>query len=71
MAAYVIVEVNVTDPALYEDYKKLVPVFLSLLRMTALSPHSALPLKKQHSPKHNRNEKRSRVTDIGRSKPWR
>ena len=25
MAAYVIVEVNVTDPALYEDYKKLVP----------------------------------------------
>jgi len=25
MAAYVIAEVNVTDPALYEDYKKLVP----------------------------------------------
>ena len=25
MAAYVIVEVNVTDPTLYEDYKKLVP----------------------------------------------
>ena len=25
MAAYVIAEVNVTDPKLYEDYKKLVP----------------------------------------------
>ncbi len=25
MAAYVIAEVNVTDPTLYEDYKKLVP----------------------------------------------
>ena len=25
MAAYVIAEVNVTDPSLYEDYKKLVP----------------------------------------------
>ena len=25
MAAYVIAEVSVTDPALYEDYKKLVP----------------------------------------------
>ncbi len=25
MAAYVIAEVNVTDPALYEDYRKLVP----------------------------------------------
>jgi len=25
MAAYVIAEVNVTDPALYEEYKKLVP----------------------------------------------
>lgn len=25
MAAYVIAEVNVTDPALYEDYKKMVP----------------------------------------------
>ena len=25
MSAYVIVEVNVTDPKLYEDYKKLVP----------------------------------------------
>ena len=25
MSAYVIAEVNVTDPKLYEDYKKLVP----------------------------------------------
>ena len=25
MAAYVIAEVNVTDPKLYEDYKKMVP----------------------------------------------
>lgn len=25
MAAYVIAEVNVTDPTLYEDYRKLVP----------------------------------------------
>jgi len=25
MAAYVIADVNVTDPTLYEDYKKLVP----------------------------------------------
>ena len=25
MAAYVIAEVNVTDPKIYEDYKKLVP----------------------------------------------
>ena len=25
MAAYVIADVNVTDPALYEDYKKMVP----------------------------------------------
>jgi uncharacterized protein (DUF1330 family) len=25
MAAYVIVEVNVTDPKLYDEYKKLVP----------------------------------------------
>jgi len=25
MAAYVIAEVNVTDPKLYDDYKKLVP----------------------------------------------
>ena len=25
MAAYVIAEVNVTDPTLYEDYKKMVP----------------------------------------------
>ena len=25
MAAYVIAEVNVTDPMLYEDYKKMVP----------------------------------------------
>ena len=30
MAAYIIVEVNVTDQALYDDYKKLVPPTLEL-----------------------------------------
>ncbi|SKC72915.1 DUF1330 domain-containing protein [Ohtaekwangia koreensis] len=28
MKAYIIVEVNVTDPVLYEDYKKLTPASL-------------------------------------------
>ena len=30
MAAYIIVEVNVTDQALYDDYKKLVPPTVEL-----------------------------------------
>ena len=29
MAAYVIADVNVTDPALYEDYRKMVPATIA------------------------------------------